>query len=217
MFPFSVAKKLPVYVYECVKFTDLSGKIVLEAPIKRGMIGIGQRFEKMTRSKGVSEIYIIGTLIFKGYGFLGKDCILFIGKDALCELGDMATLGSDVKLICTNRIIIGEWSGIGYESQIIDTNSHPMMNSITGEKFPISNPISIGNYNAVSNRVTIMPNTKTPDYCVIASNSLCNKDYTQLGEKILIGGVPAKMIKENYARDWESEKETLKENKIPKW
>jgi acetyltransferase-like isoleucine patch superfamily enzyme len=84
-----------------------------------------------------------------------------------------------------------------------------MMNSKTGEKYPLSAPIELGNYNAVSNRVSIMSNTKTPDNCVIASNSLCNKDYTNLGSEILLGGVPAKLIRRDFVRDWESEKEKL--------
>ena len=59
-----------------------------------------------------------------------------------------------------------------------------------------------------------MLHTKTPDNLVIASNTLCNKDYTSLGENTLIGGIPAKKIRDNFKRDWESEKETLKKNKI---
>jgi hypothetical protein len=62
-----------------------------------------------------------------------------------------------------------------------------------------------------------MPNTITPDHCVVASNSLCNKDYTSLGNYILIGGIPAKLLQDNYARDWEGEKEALLKNKIIEW
>ncbi|MCW8982372.1 MAG: hypothetical protein OQJ83_13395, partial [Altibacter sp.] len=63
-------------------------------------------------------------------------------------------------------------------------------------------------------RITVMPNTKTPDHCVVASNSLCNRDYTSLGNYILLGGIPAKLIKTDYARDWEGEKETLLDIKM---
>ena len=54
-----------------------------------------------------------------------------------------------------------------------------------------------------------MQKTSTPNYCTIASNTLCNKDYTALGENILIGGIPAKLLKENISRDWEGEKAGL--------
>ncbi|WP_052466960.1 acyltransferase [Psychroserpens damuponensis] len=209
MLPFKQAKILPFYFYGKVKFSSLRGTVEIKAPIKRAMIGFGQKFEQMSVSKGIGELFLDGTLVFKGHAHFGKDVFLYVKKEAYCEFGFMGCLGSDVKLLCTNRIIIGNWTGIGYESQVIDTNSHTMINSKTGERHPISAPIELGDYNAVSNRVSIMSNTKTPDNCVIASNSLCNKDYTKLGSKILIGGLPAKLIKRDFVRDWESEKEDL--------
>lgn len=213
MLPFDQAKKLPFYFYENVKFSSLNGSVQIDAPIKKAMIGFGQKFEKMSRSKGIAEIILNGDLVFKGHAHFGKDVFLCIEKNAYCEFGFMGCLGSDVKLVCTNRIVLGNWCGIGYQSQLIDTTSHPMKNAETGEMYPMSGEIELGDYNAFSNRVSIMSNTKTPNHCVIASNSLCNKDYRDLGNKILIGGVPAKLIKENYIRDWESEKEDLKRYK----
>jgi hypothetical protein len=59
-----------------------------------------------------------------------------------------------------------------------------------------------------------MSNTITPDFCTIASNSLTNKNYTSLGRNTLIGGLPAKLIKENISRDWEGERESLEKNLI---
>ena len=61
-----------------------------------------------------------------------------------------------------------------------------------------------------------MQKTKTPNYCTIASNSLCNKDYSSFGENILIGGIPAKLLKENISRDWVGEQERLENNLIVK-
>jgi len=212
-FPFSVAQKLPVMFYGKVRFQSIKGEVIINGPIKRGLIGFGQQFETSTRYKGIAEIFLEGKLVFNGPMHMGKDVSVYIGKKAHCEFGYMACLGSDVKLVCMDKIVLGDWAGIGYQSQLVDTNSHPMINTETGEYYPMTGPIFIGNHNAVSNRVSIMPNTRTPDHCVIASNSLCNKDYTVLGGNILIGGVPAKLIKNNYARDWDSEKAALEKFK----
>ncbi len=217
MFPFSVAKKLPVYVYEWVKFTDLSGQLIINAPIQRGMMGIGQQFEKLTKSKGAAEVAILGTLEINGHVHIGKDVRIYIGENANCQFGHMTCIGSDVKIICINEIILGEWARIGFESQIIDTNSHQMLNVETGEKFALTASIHIGNYNSVSNRVTFMANTYTPDYCVVASNTLCNKDYRNLGSNILLGGIPAKLLKNNFGRDWEGERTRIEESLVAKW
>lgn len=217
MFPFAVAKKLPVYIYEWVKFTDLSGEIVIDAPVKRGMIGIGQPYEMTKRGFGVAELLISGKLIFKGHFQSGRDLLLVVRKDALCELGHMSSIARLGKIICVNKITLGDYARLGSESQIIDTNFHLMYNTETNESFPMTAPITIGSFNFISNRVTILQNTKTPDFCTIASNTLCNKDYTSFGKNILIGGIPAKLLKENISRDWEGERENLEKSLIIKW
>ncbi|WP_290626855.1 transferase [Altibacter sp.] len=214
MFPWKTAKKLPVIFYGPIKFTNLKGVVRIDAPIERGMIGFGQSFEFPTTRKGTAELSLQGTWVFKGHAHFGKDCTVLIREGAYCEFGHMGCLATNVKMMCTEKIVLGDWAGIGFESQIMDTTAHPMMNTETGEYYPMSGPITIGNYNSFSNRITIMPHTKTPDHCVIASNSLCNKDYTSLGNYILLGGIPAKLIKTNYARDWEGEKETLLDIKM---
>lgn len=209
MFPFSIAKKLPVFFYGSVKFTSLKGVIEIEAPIKTAMIGFGQPFEMTTRSKKIGEIHLDGDFRVKGHIQFGKDYFFYVGKSAYFEMGHMSGFSSFSKLICTNRVVLGKWVRLGSETQIIDTNFHQMMNTNTKEKYPKSSPIVIGDFNSISNRTSIMAKTITPNYCVIGSNSLCNKDYTDFGEKILIGGVPSKLIKTNFSRDWEGEKELM--------
>ena len=216
-FPFATAKILPVFFYGKVNFQNITGNIIINGPIKRGMFGFGCQFEMAQKSKGIAEFSLLGKLVLNGPMHIGKDVFFHVGKGAYCEFGYMNCLASDVKFICTNKITLGDWTGVGYETQIIDTHSHPMKNSLTNELYPITNPIIIGSHNTFSNRISIMCNTVTPDYCVIASNSICNKDYSELGNHILIGGIPAKLIKNNYTRDWEGEKELLKRYRISKW
>jgi len=208
-FPFQTAKKLPIFFYGKMKFTSIKGEIKIEGNIKKGMIGFGQPYELNSRHKGIAEIFILGKLTFKGKFQFGKDCFVFVGENAICELGNMASLASSGKIICTEKIVLGDYARFGSECQIIDTNFHDLIDTKTGEKLQKSAPIFIGNYNFISNRVSIMKGTQTPDFCTIASNSLCTKDYKNLGENILIGGVPAQLIRENITRDWEGEKQQL--------
>lgn len=216
-FPFSAAKKLPVFFFGKVKFTGLSGQVTINGPVKRAMITFGQKFEFMKVSKGIAQFHLQGHLIFNGYTHMAKDCLLYVGENAVCEFGNMSALGSDVKLICSHKITIGNWTGVGYESQVLDTNSHPMLNTETGKDYPMTNSVVLGDYNAISNRVSIMAGTKTSDNIVIASNSVLNKDYTNLGSEVLIGGIPAKLIKSNFARNWEKEREDLIKYKVVKF
>jgi len=216
-FPFATAKKLPVFFFGKIKLQLLTGEIIINGPITKGMIGYGQRVEKQRVAKGIAEFSLEGKLVFNGPAQMGKDVFLYVGENAYCEFGYMTFLGSDVKLVCTDKIIIGDWTVVGYDSQIIDTNAHPMKNSETGVYYPLTSPIILGQCNSISNRISIMAGTKTPDYCVIASNTLCTKDYTGLGSNILIGGIPAKLLKNNYTRDWENEKPLLKTYRIINW
>ncbi|WP_395075830.1 acyltransferase [Flavobacterium sp.] len=208
-FPFSIAKKLPVFFYGKIKFTSLKGKIIIVAPVKRGMIGFGQPYEMNTLHKGIAEINISGKLVFKGHVQFGKDYFIFISANAYSEFGHMSSLGTNAKFICAESIKLGNYARFGSESQIIDTNFHQMINTITKEKSKITAPIFIGDFNYIGSRVTIMQDTITPNYCTIASNSLCNKDYRTFGNNILIGGIPAKLLKDNISRDWDGEKEIL--------
>ncbi len=205
MFPLNQAIKLPVYFYGSVKFKHLTGKITINAPLKKGMIGFGQAYEIMSRSKGIAELSLEGTVTFYGHVQFGKDYFVFVGPNASLKMGNMASLGNSGKIICYENIELGNFARIGFESQLSDTTAHQMMNTVTGEKYPMTTPIRIGNFNYISNRVTVLAGTKTPDYCSIASNSLCTKDYSSVGQNILIGGIPAKLLKTDISRDWEGE------------
>jgi len=214
MFAFPIAKKIPVFFYGSVKFTSLKGEIKIIAPIKSGMIGFGQPYEMTTRSRGIAELFLEGRIIINGHIQFGKDCFVYVKKDAQLQMGHMASLASLGKIICTNSITLGTWARIGSESQLIDTNFHQMIDTKNDEKIHTTNTIAIGNYNFISNRVSIMSNTLTPDFCTIASNSLTNKNYVSLGQNTLIGGLPAKLLKENISRDWVGEKKSLEKNLI---
>lgn len=209
MFSFNTACKLPVYFYGPVRLQNLSGKIIIDAPVKRGMIGFGHPYEKNTVHRGTAEIILAGTLILKGFAQFGKDYFISIDAGATVRWGNMSSLGSAGKIICTDSISVSDYVRFGGESQLLDTTLHQMVNTITGEKYPMSSPINIGNYNYIGNRTTVMKGTITPDYCTVGSNSLCNKDYTSLGNNILIGGIPAKLIRRDISRDWVGEKELL--------
>ncbi len=208
-FPFETAKKLPVFFYGKVKLTNISGNFIIDAPIKRAMIGFAQPYEFITRSKGTAELFCAGTMRFKGTVQFGRDFFVHISSNGYCEFGGKNSLGNSGKLICAEKIVLGHLARIGFESQLIDTNFHQLRDTITGELFKMTAPIILGDNNFISNRVTIMQKTITPNNCTIASNSLCNKDYTTFKENILIGGIPAKLLRENIARDWAGEKELL--------
>jgi len=214
MFPFSIAKKLPVFFYGSVKFTSLKGSIIIDAPLRIGMIGFGQPYEMTTRSCGIAELFLEGYMTFKGHVAFSKDVFLYIKKNAHFEIGHLSTIATKSKIICTHKISLGSFVQCGSETQFIDTNFHSMINTQTGIRYPMSAPIDIADYVYIGSRVTIMKHTVIPSYFTIASHSLTNKNYASLGSNTLIGGLPAKQLKGNISRDWEGERESLEKNLI---
>ncbi len=211
MLSFDQAKKLPIIVFGKCSFKNIEGKIVLEGESFFGRIGIGQKYQIFEKEKGISEFHIAGELRFQGRAQFGTDCRVYVGEKAIFTLGDMASIGGDSSLICTQEISLGRFCRMGTETFMTDSNFHAMKNTVTGEIQPKSFEINLGNYNFIATRVSILGKTKTPDYCTIASCTLINKDFSELGENILVGGVPAKLIKQNLTRDWDGEKQALEE------
>lgn len=209
MFSFSEAVKLPVVIFGKCSLVNLSGKIKFESSVKFGMLGLGQRYEVFKIDAGVAELNIQGNLILKDRAQFGYDYKIFIGKNAELRIGNMSSMASGAKVICTKKIVLGDFCRMGSECQLIDTNFHDLKNPLTNEIAIRNNEIHLGSFNFISNRVSIMGKTNTGDHVTIASNTLLNKNYTSLGEHILIGGIPARKIKDNISRDWETEKEAL--------
>jgi acetyltransferase-like isoleucine patch superfamily enzyme len=122
----------------------------------------------------------------------------------------MASMASNAKLIAVESVILGDFARFGSESQIMDTNFHQMIDTTTGERYKVTQPVVIGSYNYIGNRVSVMPGSQTPNYCTVASNSLCNKDFSKLEENILLAGMPVKLIRNMISRDWK-ENEALED------
>lgn len=89
----------------------------------------------------------------------------------------------------------------------MDFNSHFIEDS-DGNVQQIIKPIELGDYVWVGNSSTIMPGTRIPSWTIIASNSLCNKDYTTLiPSESIIGGTPAKLIRSGLHRIYDRARE----------
>uniref|UniRef100_UPI00404B466B acyltransferase n=1 Tax=Flavobacterium sp. TaxID=239 RepID=UPI00404B466B len=204
-FPFEIAKKLPFFFYGKITFTDISGKIQINHEIKTGMIAFGKTFVKNKANMKISEVSIAGTLTFDGFAQFGKDCFLSVGKNGVLKFGKMTTIGNNSKIVCEAHMNIGDYVQFGPECYVVDSNFHPMIDTISREKFKMEAAVNIGTHNFFITKVSIMPGTRTPDYCTVAIHSLLNKDYTSWGENILMGGIPAKLLRQNTTRDWEGE------------
>ena len=191
--PFKQAIYLPIFVYGRVKIYDHSGTIVIEDRIRTGMIHFGRNTDKFSASKGSALINITGKLIFKGTVLFSCDNTLHIVGE--CIIGKYSFFGNGVKIYCVNKISLGECCRVTLECQIFDTNFHYMRNVETGQIDRRDKMVIVGNYCWVGYRTTLARGTQLPDYSIVSSNSLVNKDFISSDVKYpLLAGIPAKII-----------------------
>lgn len=216
--PFRHAVRLPVMFCNDA-YCDFSkyGKLILTDIFFKNKckILIGQKVKDFDYQCEKTYINIMGTLVFNGNfkSLRGAN----IDVRGVLEFDDDVLIGPRVRIRAYNSIKIGKNARIAHESQIFDTNFHYTENPDSPGYQSISKPVIIGNYCWIGNRTTISAGVTLPDYTIVGSNSLVNKDFSKLEKFSLIAGVPAKHIKTGISRVWDTERELSYFLKEFKW
>lgn len=129
-----------------------------------------------------SELIVNGSFNF----MYGADIILF--ENAKMQLGAGSFINSDCKIRCHKLIEIGEGCSISHDFTVMDSNAH-YLNEDRGTA-----PVKIGNNVWIGTRVTILSGVTVGDGAVIAAGAVVSKDVPAGS---LVGGVPARVIKES--------------------
>lgn len=200
VFHFSVAWQLPIFVFGKLKIYNL-GKIIIDCPVVfPGMIELGRNRDRFKASAGSAMIDNSGILIFKGAVRFSVDYGIYTMKSGTVEIDECTFLGHAVKLYCYHKISIGKCCRIGLETQLFDSGFHFMKNVETGEIRNIMGEVVMGDYCWIGNRTTLARGTVLPDHSIVASNSLVNKNFANLANYPLLGGIPAKPISSGTIR-----------------
>ena len=203
MLPLRQAIHLPFDFCHKVRFRRLSGKIIIDGnDISRGMIRVGAQGSDMF--DGASTILdIAGTLHVKGKGIsVGSGSLLRVERNGLVELNDGVVLGANSIVLCEQHISIGEQTILSWNCQFMDTDTHSIIDLESGDILSRSHPIIIGQHCWIGNHVLVNKGTVLPNDTIVASYSLCNKDYRNIiHENSIIGGIPAKKLTENKRRN----------------
>lgn len=195
LLPYSQARRLPILIKCKIKLSDLTGKIIINCPLEKGLVEIGSKIEAITTSAGVSQLGIGGDFVINGRFMIADDVRIIISKGACLTIGEHSFIGRNTSLIVTNNVYFGKYVRFAYDSQLISTNFHYMADMETHVVKRMSNKgIVINDYCWIGNTSTIMNGTVLPEKSIVASHSLVNKDYSNLGSYPLIGGTPAKLI-----------------------
>lgn len=212
MLPFKQAKKLPVYIYRNVHFRDLTGEIIINN-VFSGMIRIGRNTSYVSTSIPFTEWTIRGKIVFNGSTHFLQGSYVLVSDNATLSFGrGWCTCGTNIKIICFNRISIGNRVGFAWDCQVMDTSFHYIQEADTDIENANINPLTkevvIGDHVWIGNRTTISRGTVLPDDSIVASNSLVNKDYSSEGSFCMFAGMPAKVVKRNIKRIWNEREES---------
>lgn len=190
--PFNVAIKFPIYIYGKLYIHSLKGKIVIDAPIKSGMIKIGYRYiDSPPISFLPSQLLVDSNLIFKGYAIISGGVLLSAMKGSL-TIGNYCTIGGGSFIKCLNSIIIGDNTRITYGCTIFDSNIHFIKDIGSGVIKNNDAPILIGKNCWINAETIVSKGSIIPDYSVTSRCSFINKDFRSFGTNLFLAGSPAK-------------------------
>lgn len=153
------------------------------------------------------KIYICGE---NNRLFIGDNCYCsnstFYFEDYSCEirLGNKTRpLGVDFAATEPNsKILVGDDCLFSSDVDIRTGDSHSIIDRNTNRRINYAKNVTIGNHVWVGAHARILKGSSISDDSVVANSAVVTKEFKQL--HCIIGGVPAKILKENI--HWENER-----------
>lgn len=192
--PFSQAIKLPVILAPNVKVKNMwRGGLKLH-DFRFGALHIG------FHEADAVDIYSAHTIIdLRKYGIMechdvhiGHGAVLCIKENGRLILGENFAISGTTKIICTDKIEIGNDVQFSWDTLVMDSDAHYIYDN-SGKMRCNTLPVKIGDNVWIAANTTILKGTVIGNNCIVAVNSLLNKNYQQ--DNFIIGGIPAKLIK----------------------
>lgn len=195
-FPFAVARRFPVHVVGGIRLIRV-GDIILPKSIRGGMVVIGEDFYKSTRK---TQFINWGTITFQGPCKLRAG--LHLTNSGRITIGEDVEISENSSLNIADYLVIGDKTSVGYASSFTDSDDHYSINMADRTVHNNCKGIKLGKGCWLGNNTFVKKGAVLPDYTMVASaNSLVAKDYSALLKPYsIIGGVPAKLIKQGYRR-----------------
>lgn len=200
-FPLKQAVKLPVFVYGWPKLFSLLGSMECKDVCKTGMVKFNKTSWNGPSSPGLNtSINNWGKIIFHGSCLIHTGIHINIFRFGILELGKKTHIMPNCNITAWKFVYLGSNSRLAHRCQIIDSNYHYIANF---EKNIVKNhcsPIYIGDNVWICNSCSISAGAKIPSNIIVASNSLVKKNLSNIPEYSVIGGSPAKLLREKYGR-----------------
>lgn len=198
LFDFKQAIKMPIMISRKVKIKEIyRGSVVIPENVKPFFIKIGIEGVQgvVTDRNGYLKIGKEAKICFKGKTSLSRG--VYIRATGNITFGNKFYCNCDLSIICGKSITFGDDCILGWNVHIRDCDGHSLFQN--GVRINPNKAVQIGNHVWIGQDVKILKGTVIPENSVIAMNSCVTKSFTE--PKTIIGGYPAKVIKQNV--DWE--------------
>lgn len=201
-FPLRQAVHLPVLVYGRPRLYELEGRMRIEGTNPRfGLIRFNRAGAGSPGYCGSQSVLVLrGEIIFRGAGQIDTGCKIIVEYNATLDLGNHFKITDEVNLCAALKIVLGNSSWIVHRCQVFDSNFHYVADLNKNVIPREMRPIIIGNNCWICNSSTVTGGTVLPDFTIVGSNSLVNRNYSDLPPYSLIAGCPAKFIKSGVVR-----------------
>lgn len=197
--PFWQACKLPILIKYNTHITSSSGRIIILDNIRFNMISIGFGNVGIFNKKySPSIIELKGKIQIKNNCHFGHGCKISVGPNGILTIKENFSNTAEGTIICFDKINIGNNCLMSWNTLIMDTDFHETIDLNDNIINPKSLPITINDNVWICNRAIVLKGSYIPDGCIIGTNSLVNKKFTQ--ENCLLAGNPSKIKKTNIKR-----------------
>ena len=197
--PFKTALKLPIFIGHKTRIGKLSRIITFGCKPTAFMVRIGWGGTE-GREEGRKNYLFLNknaSLKFNGKCTMSSGVSLTLDLGSL-EIGDNFFCNKNCTFSCNDKITIGDNALFGWNVELLDSDNHKVRHKNMAQSCD-RGEIKIGDRVWVAAYSHILKNSSVPDGSVIAYRSLVTKRFD--GEKLLIGGCPAKVIEEQI--EWE--------------
>lgn len=195
--PFKQAIRLPFDLCGRVRLEKLSGHVKLSFNnVTPGMLKIGTQGSDMFPASE-TVVSIEGDITFCGRFVMGMGSSLICRRGGSIVFGDNTIIGARTLLFCEKEIILDDGFLTSWDCQIMDSDTHYIIDMQANSPATSKKEISIGKHVWIGNGVIINKGTKLPSDSIVASRSLCNKNYMAEGTNCVFAGSPAKVVTRN--------------------
>lgn len=208
--PFGEALKFPILVYGKTSYNFYPGSTLkIEGKLHHGMIKIGLT-DPFRSLDSTTYIELKGRLVLNPDIMIRRGLRMVVYENGEVIIGRNTFISDNTTIACFCNITINDNTTIGNNCMLMDTDFHYLKNMITGNVSANFKPIIIGKNNWIGGWCAVKKGCVTPDFTIVAGPfSVANKDYTStIKERSVIGGSPARLLKENvkFIKDRELEK-----------